>query len=76
MITALRRETGKIRVDGHDTTGQPVTLEGIDQIICATGQRPDLALAAELRVKLDPWLESTEALGPLIVPKDRAACCG
>ncbi|CAG1018379.1 hypothetical protein BURC_03150 [Burkholderiaceae bacterium] len=67
-ITSLRREAGKIRVDGHDTTGQPVTLEGIDQIICATGQRPDLALAAELRVKLDPWLESTEALGPLIDP--------
>ncbi|HEY0858802.1 MAG TPA: arsenic resistance N-acetyltransferase ArsN2 [Albitalea sp.] len=67
-IAALRREAGKISVDGHDTTGRPVTLDGIDQIICATGQRPDLALAAELRVKLDPLLESTEALGPLIDP--------
>ncbi|HSC79437.1 MAG TPA: hypothetical protein VLC08_03700, partial [Chitinolyticbacter sp.] len=37
-------------------------------IICATGQRPDLSIAAELRLKLDPWLESTEALGPLIDP--------
>jgi hypothetical protein len=34
----------------------------------ATGQRPDLTLTRELRVKLDPWLESTEALGPLIDP--------
>lgn len=67
-IVALHREAGKISVDGHDTTGQPVRLEGIDQIICATGQRPDLGIAAELRLKLDPWLESTEALGPLIDP--------
>jgi hypothetical protein len=43
-------------------------VEGIDQIICATGQRPDLGIAGELRLKLDPWLESSEALGPLIDP--------
>lgn len=36
--------------------------------MCATGQRPDLAITSELRVKLDPGLESTEALGPLIDP--------
>jgi len=41
---------------------------GIDQIVSATGQRPDLAMVGELRLKLDPWLESTEALGPLIDP--------
>ena len=35
--------------------------------MCAGG-RPDLALAAELRVKLDPWIESTEQLAPLIDP--------
>ncbi len=39
-----------------------------DRIIVATGQRPDLALSRELRLDLDPWLESVRALGPLVDP--------
>ena len=61
-------------VRGHDAQGHPLTQEGIDQIICATGQRPDLSLTSELRLKLDPALESTEALGPLIDPNEHS--CG
>jgi hypothetical protein len=53
---------------GWNSEAHEVRLDGIDEIICATGQRPDYALASELRLKLDPWLESTEALGPLIDP--------
>jgi len=67
-ITELRRDGGQLTVIGLDAKGQRLQLEGIDEIVCATGQRPDLTLASELRVKLDPWLESTEALGPLIDP--------
>jgi N-acetylglutamate synthase-like GNAT family acetyltransferase len=67
-ITGLEREAGQLKVIGLNTQGENVTLNGIDQIVCATGQRPDLSLTSELRVKLDPWLESTEALGPLIDP--------
>jgi N-acetylglutamate synthase-like GNAT family acetyltransferase len=67
-ITELRREGDAITVRGLDAEGQPITLTGIDQIVCATGQRPDLGITSELRLKLDPWLESTEALGPLIDP--------
>jgi len=52
---AVRAEDGRV-------------LEGIDQLIVATGQRPDLAPARELRLRLDPWLECAEALGPLIDP--------
>jgi thioredoxin reductase len=40
----------------------------VDQIICATGQRPDLTMTRELRLELDPWLESVKPLGPLIDP--------
>jgi hypothetical protein len=40
----------------------------VDRIVVATGQRPELTLTRELRVELDPWLESTRALGPLIDP--------
>lgn len=39
-----------------------------DAIIAATGQRPDMAMTRELRLSLDPWLESVQALGPLIDP--------
>jgi len=67
-IAELRLADGKLSVLGSDSQGQALRLDGFDEIICATGQRPDLGLASELRVRLDPWLESTEALGPLIDP--------
>lgn len=67
-IARIERVGAQLRVSGLDVKQQPVVVDGIDEIICATGQRPDLRLASELRVKLDPWLESTEALGPLIDP--------
>lgn len=67
-IAEVARTGATLAVRGFDTAGQPLEVEGIDQIVCATGQRPDLAMVGELRLKLDPWLESTEALGPLIDP--------
>lgn len=67
-IARIERVGGQLRVSGLDAQQRPVTVEGIDEIICATGQRPDLSPTRELRLRLDPWLESTEALGPLIDP--------
>lgn len=49
-------------------SGDGRRLSGIDQIVAATGFRPDLDLTRELRLKLDPWLEAPEALAPLIDP--------
>ncbi|MBA2457536.1 MAG: FAD-dependent oxidoreductase [Gemmatimonadales bacterium] len=43
-------------------------LEGLDQLIAATGFRPDLELTRELRLELDPWLEAPKALAPSIDP--------
>ena len=40
----------------------------VDRIVVATGQRPDLSLTRELRLELDPWIESAKALGPMIDP--------
>jgi thioredoxin reductase len=40
----------------------------VDEIITATGARPDLNMLRELRLELDPSLESTRQLGPLIDP--------
>ena len=67
-VTRIEQQGDKLGVVGVDTQGQELRLEGIDEIVCATGQRPDLQLTRELRVKLDPWLECNEALGPLIDP--------
>jgi hypothetical protein len=65
-----RQKDGTLTVTGQpdSISGETRSITGIDEIICATGQRPDYALAGELRLKLDPWLESAEALGPLIDP--------
>lgn len=67
-ITAITPEAGTLRVTGIDRDGTLQHIDGIDEIVCATGQRPDLSLTSELRVRLDASLESTEALGPLIDP--------
>ena len=51
--------------DGPDG---PRSLGPVDRIIVATGQRPDLSLTREIRLDLDPWIESARALGPMIDP--------
>ena len=43
-------------------------LGPVDRIVVCTGQRPDLAITRELRLDLDPWLESARTLGPMIDP--------
>jgi thioredoxin reductase len=40
----------------------------VDEVVAATGFRPDLGLLRELRVELDPVVESPAALAPLIDP--------
>ena len=67
-ITAVSRQQKKLTIHAIGADGRKQRLDGVDEIICATGQRPDLSLASELRVELDPWLESNVALGPLIDP--------
>jgi thioredoxin reductase len=72
-VTSVREENGRLMVDGDIVAGSR-SLGPVDRIVAATGQRPDLALTRELRLKFDPWLESTEALGPLIDPNQHS--CG
>ncbi len=57
---------GQIRLHG-DTLDAPLALE-TDEIIAATGARPDLSFLRELRVSLDPAVEATPELAPLIDP--------
>ena len=67
-ITAITREADGLRVTGIDADQTPMQLDGIEQIICAPGQRPALGMTSELRLALDSALESTAALGELIDP--------
>lgn len=69
-IHALEEDGGRIAV--RDTAGR--RIDGIDEIVCATGARPDLSVARELRLRHDHWLESTDALAPLIDPNEHS--CG
>lgn len=65
-IREITRGPGGLRVWAADATKAPI--DGIDEIIAATGSRPDLSIGRELRLRFDPWLESTDALAPLIDP--------
>ncbi|MFP4599037.1 MAG: NAD(P)-binding protein [Persicimonas sp.] len=46
----------------------------VDEIIAATGSRPDYGMSRELRVELDPVTEAVRSLGPLIDPNHHS--CG
>jgi len=71
-IRAVARGERGLAVFAADATRPPI--EGIDEIVAATGARPDLGIGRELRLRLDPWLESAEALAPLIDPNEHS--CG
>lgn len=67
-IRALRVQDGLIQVVAEAPGDVAPTIERIDQIIGATGARPDLDMTREMRLRLDYRLESSEALAPLIDP--------
>lgn len=74
-------EAGKLdfitgfRTQALETTGDGVRLSDcsrwigpFDEIVATTGFRPDLTMLSELRLSLDPAVESPTALAPLIDP--------
>ncbi|MEV6596650.1 NAD(P)-binding domain-containing protein [Actinoplanes sp. NPDC051346] len=69
----VERDGDRVTVVSRDPAGveQRVT---VDRIVVATGYRPDHSIAGELRLDLDPILESTRSLAPLIDPNEHS--CG
>jgi hypothetical protein len=72
-IHAVERAGDRVRLVGDqlpddDLAGAQLLRVEADEVIAATGFRPDHAIAAELRLDLEPALESPAALGPLIDP--------
>ena len=65
--SAVRAEGERVILEGETEAGTR-TVGPVDRIVVATGQRPELAMCRELRLELDPWLESARALGPMIDP--------
>jgi len=69
----IRREDGRLRVGTAASAccGRAVV---VDELIVATGFRPDLSFLRELRISLDPALECPPRLAPLIDPNEHS--CG
>lgn len=71
-VSHLGLRDGRLRIGaGSACCGRSVT---VDELIVATGFRPDLSFLAEMRVALDPALECPPALAPLIDPNEHS--CG
>jgi hypothetical protein len=62
QVRRVSLEAGRVAVASADTAIVA------DEIIAATGFRPDLALLGELRLDLDDRVEAARALAPLIDP--------
>jgi hypothetical protein len=65
-IAEIARDGGRLRITG-DHAGETRAFI-VDEIITVTGFRPDLSMLREMRLAIDPWLESSGSLGPLIDP--------
>jgi thioredoxin reductase len=71
-VSAVSRVEGGLELTGQ-RRGEERHLE-VDEVIVCTGFRPDFKPFRELRIKLDPIMEATSALGPLIDPNEHS--CG
>jgi thioredoxin reductase len=71
-VTHLTEKDGRLRIAaGSACCGRNVI---VDELVVATGFRPDLSMLSELRLGLDPALDCPTALAPLIDPNEHS--CG
>lgn len=68
VVTGFRLVELREAPDGIVAVGDRETLAPVDEIVATTGFRPDLSILSELRLALDPAVESPTALAPLIDP--------
>lgn len=66
VIDSIAEAEGALAISGRQE-GRPRTIQA-DRMIVATGFRPDLSFLREIRLELDPAVEATPALAPLIDP--------
>jgi hypothetical protein len=71
-VAAISEVDGQLRIaTSSGCCGRSVAA---DELIVATGFRPDLAILSEIRLRLDPAIEAPVALAPLIDPNEHS--CG
>jgi thioredoxin reductase len=77
VLTPFRIRTIAASANGLEVHGamceQSMHVD-VDRIIVCAGFRPNLDMHKEVRLSIDPWLECTAALGPLIDPNEHS--CG
>jgi len=66
-LESIAMKNGQKSVTGQ-ANGEQIQLSNIDNIIAATGQRPNFSFLREVRMDIDPSLESSSALAPMIDP--------
>jgi thioredoxin reductase len=74
LVTGFRTTRLDADANGITVAGEDASIGPVDEIIVTTGFRPDLSITRELRLGLDPALESPVALAPLIDPNEHS--CG
>jgi len=71
-VSAISDADGCLRIAAGPSSNDRHVIA--DQLIAATGFRPDLSFLGELRLRLDPAIEAPVALAPLIDPNEHS--CG
>jgi hypothetical protein len=71
-VTAISQTDGRLRIaTSAACCGRSIV---VDELVVATGFRPDLSFLSEVRLRLDPAIEAPVALVPLIDPNEHS--CG
>jgi hypothetical protein len=71
-VAAIAEVEGRLRIaTSSGCCGRSIV---VDELVVATGFRPDLSFLSEIRLRLDPAIEAPVALAPLIDPNEHS--CG
>jgi thioredoxin reductase len=68
LVTSFRIDRVATTSAGVVISAGDRSLEAVDEVIATTGFRPDWSILSEVRLDLDPAVESPRALAPLIDP--------
>ena len=71
-VAAISEVDGRLRI--ATSSGCCARSLAVDELVVATGFRPDFSFLGEIRLRLDPAIEAPVALAPLIDPNEHS--CG
>ena len=74
LLAPFRVSAFKLLDDAIEVSSETGDTVIADEVIVATGFRPDFSMLSEIRLDLHPWLECARELGPLIDPNEHS--CG